>query len=466
MLPAILRPWFWVGLWLVFLIVSIAIFAGFHTRIFEMLETMATFIKGLGQAGPLIIMLGLFLTSFPPLVGYSSLVTMSGYVYGFWFGLLIAYSSALLGSITCFYLCRKWFKVQVRALMAKKQSMKSVVKAVEKRGFKLMLLIRLAPYPFNVMNALLSATHIPLSTFAIATAISLTKLALHVYIGSTLSSLAILPPPPTDTNGPNNDDGSTPLPTDDANSHGRNLKIVVMAISMVLGIAVGAYVWIVAKREIEASEGVRIERRRKRRESLRQSRGSKRSSSGGVAAGRGSGRVSNVAVASNSSYLLARGGSSERFDLLGQDNSDAGVSVVDLPLGSGSGSDFVGDAFVNHEYLDDDETGQEDQALVGGNGAQMHNRRHSLSGTAAMAGRIDYCSDSEESDFLDDEDEDMSDMERGVGDGGESFQLHATGMDIRSPQPSPSHPLRNSRGTGQESMGWFAENGIDISDGR
>ncbi|KAF9137429.1 hypothetical protein BG015_002727, partial [Linnemannia schmuckeri] len=135
-LPATLRPWFWVGLWLVFLAIGVGIFAGFHTKIFQLLEAMATVIKGLGRAGPPIMMLSLFLTAFPPVFGYSSLITMSGYVYGFGLGLFIAYTSALLGSIACFYLCRRWFKVQVRALMAKKQSMKSVVKAVEKRGFK------------------------------------------------------------------------------------------------------------------------------------------------------------------------------------------------------------------------------------------------------------------------------------------------------------------------------------------
>ncbi|KAK3839149.1 MAG: snare associated Golgi protein-domain-containing protein, partial [Linnemannia elongata] len=201
------------------------------------------------NSGPPIMMLALFLTAFPPVFGYSSLITMSGYVYGFGLGLFIAYTSALLGSIACFYLCRRWFKVQVRALMAKKQSMKSVVKAVEKRGFKLMVLIRLAPYPFNVMNALLSATHIPLSTFALATALSLTKLALHVYIGSTLSSLApTITPPEGETTNP---DGSLPPTTPvNNNTHVRNLKIVFMVISIIIGFAVGAYVWTVAKREI------------------------------------------------------------------------------------------------------------------------------------------------------------------------------------------------------------------------
>ncbi|KAI7819214.1 snare associated Golgi protein-domain-containing protein, partial [Gamsiella multidivaricata] len=183
--------------------------------------------------GPPVIMICLFATSFPPVIGYSSIVTMSGYVYGFVFGFIIAFSSALAGSIACFYLCRKRFKAHVRKLMAKNKSLKSVVRTVERRGFRLLVLIRLAPYPYNIMNALLSATHIPLHTFALATAISLIKLTLHVYIGSTLSSLT------------GDDD-----PDEPNKGHGKKVKVFVMIVGIILGIGVGAYVWMVAKREI------------------------------------------------------------------------------------------------------------------------------------------------------------------------------------------------------------------------
>ncbi|KAG0214348.1 hypothetical protein BGX28_002165 [Mortierella sp. GBA30] len=462
-----------------FAIVGLAVFAGFHTKIFEMLEIMATFIKGLGRAGPPLIMLGLFLTAFPPLVGYSSLVTMSGYVYGFGFGLFIAYTSALLGSVACFYLCRRWFKVQVRAMLAKKQSLKSVVKAVEKRGFKLMILIRLAPYPFNVMNALLSATHIPLSTFTLATALSLTKLALHVYIGSTLSSLVALPTP---SDGGSSGDGEGEVGVPNTDSHGRNLKIVVMIISMVLGIAVGAYVWIVAKREIEASEGIRNERRRKRRESLRESRrASRRRSSGGVA-GRGSAREA------ARHQLLARTGSAGAVEL-GQDC----VPVMDL---TSAGSDFVGGAntggggLLNAYADDEDDEGQlEDQALVGGGGRRIPSSAIG-GGPPSTIGRLEYGTDSEESDFLDEDfdDDDVSDMERGLGDepstlgvsgacthhGRLPHQRSGSTSSVASWQNGTEMDVRNSaaHGTGRgaehesntSSMGWFAQNGVDISD--
>ncbi|KAF9950550.1 hypothetical protein BGZ70_001307 [Mortierella alpina] len=359
--------------------------------------------------------------------------------------------------------------------MAKKQSLKSVVKAVEKRGFKLMILIRLAPYPFNVMNALLSATHIPLSTFALATALSLTKLALHVYIGSTLSSLA--GPSPT-TPPPTSEDGQVPV----TDTHGRNLKIFVMIISMLLGIAVGAYVWMVAKREIEASEGIRIERRRKRRESLRLNRASmRRSSGGGSAAGRGSAREAHH-------RLLARTGSAGTTGELGQEC----VPVVDLT----SGSDFVGGALSSHAYLDEEE-GQEDQALVGTNGGGRRsgpamNHGGVLSSSASSPGgyRPEYGTDSEVSDFLDEDydydDDEVSDMERGHDDTESSLdprqhpphrhqQQHqrsvsassmtswqsGTEMDLRG----TSAQAQGGRGTDHNSnMGWFAQNGVDISD--
>lgn len=342
-----------------------------------------------------------------------------------------------------------------------------------------MILIRLAPYPFNVMNALLSATHIPLSTFSLATALSLTKLALHVYIGSTLSSLApVATTPEGETTNP---DGSLPSPTDPTgtptptnNVHSRNLKIVFMVISIIIGFVVGAYVWTVAKREIAASEGIRIERRRKKRASLRQNRASMRSIEG-----LGSGRDSHP----QQHQLLARSGSSGGIVELGQDN----VPAIDLTSSTVySGSDFVGGApgFSINGYQDDEDDDLEDQALVG-SGERLSHHPHSLSRSGINltvgggAGHADYGSDSEESDFLDDDDEDdyddddMSDMERGIDSddefkyGRNSRRLSLTGhnsteMDVRD-QP-PRHSQGSSLGASQNTRGWFTDNGVDISD--
>ncbi|KAF9425565.1 hypothetical protein BGZ94_007422 [Podila epigama] len=332
---------------------------------------------------------------------------MSGYVYGFAYGFLIAYSSALLGSVACFYLGRRYFKKQVRTLMAKNQSMKSIVKAVEKRGFKLLLLIRLAPYPFNLLNLALSATHIPLKTFALATAVSLTKLTLHVYIGSTLSSLAPLPPAPAPVPGDpsklpdQTTPGSGTEPGVPPSPYGRNIKVFVMIFSMLLGIAVSAHVWIVAKREIAASEGIRIERRRKRRES--RSTLGMGSSSAFSSPGRHTHR--------NASAVGGGGGARGSNEFMGGQEYLPSIDLANHH--NRISSDFVGGAYLDDEEVEGEQQ-DEGQALF----TQYRQHRES----DLHRGRIydddgdevqDSDSGSDESDFLQEDDQERNDIERG-----------------------------------------------------
>ncbi|CAG8520299.1 4078_t:CDS:2 [Diversispora eburnea] len=123
----------------------------------------------------------IFFTTFPLVIGYSTLITLSGFTFGFIKGFIISYFAALTGAITVFLLSRRWFKKSVRKLLNKSNSMSAIVKA-------LLFFIRLAPYPYNVLNTLLSATHISLSTFAGATALSLFKLIIHVWIDDNIEN--------------------------------------------------------------------------------------------------------------------------------------------------------------------------------------------------------------------------------------------------------------------------------------
>lgn len=49
-------------------------------------------------------------------------------------------------------------------------------------------MIRISPYPFNMLNFLFAATNISVFHFALGTAISLLKIAFHVYVGANLTS--------------------------------------------------------------------------------------------------------------------------------------------------------------------------------------------------------------------------------------------------------------------------------------
>lgn len=66
--------------------------------------------------------------------------------------------------------------------------------AVEREGFKLVLLLRLSPlFPFNVLNYVLSLTRVRLGTYVAASLIGmLPGTALDVYLGSLAPAAAEL----------------------------------------------------------------------------------------------------------------------------------------------------------------------------------------------------------------------------------------------------------------------------------
>lgn len=132
----------------------------------------------------------IFSSAFPPILGYGTYQTLSGFTFGFSIGFPISYFSALTGAIVCFQLSRTFLKARVARTLSKYPNLEAVVKAVEKKGFRLFLLIRFSPYPFNLLNVFFAATNISLFQFAAGTAISLLKIALHVYIGANLTSFA------------------------------------------------------------------------------------------------------------------------------------------------------------------------------------------------------------------------------------------------------------------------------------
>jgi uncharacterized membrane protein YdjX (TVP38/TMEM64 family) len=75
-------------------------------------------------------------------------------------------------------------------LLSHTASLKRVVRAIESRP-KLLLLIRIAPYPYNLMNVLLASSRtLSFSTYFACTALSLVKVLVHTSIGSGIHSFA------------------------------------------------------------------------------------------------------------------------------------------------------------------------------------------------------------------------------------------------------------------------------------
>ncbi|CAG8508615.1 5551_t:CDS:2 [Funneliformis mosseae] len=133
----------------------------------------------------------IIISSIPPIPGYGSFVLICGYIYGFPLGFIPAFISALLGATVSFYLCRTICLGYARKLSKKQSNFQKLSLAIEEGGLKIIILIRLCPFPFTWSNAFFGTIQsISFWKFFIATALSLPKLLIFVFMGSRFRNLA------------------------------------------------------------------------------------------------------------------------------------------------------------------------------------------------------------------------------------------------------------------------------------
>ena len=81
----------------------------------------------------------------------------TGYLYGFWDGLFITMFSAATGSFVAFVLCRRLAKSYVTWLLTSYDNLKQIIRVIDGRqGFRIVMMTRLTPVPFGLLNALFS----------------------------------------------------------------------------------------------------------------------------------------------------------------------------------------------------------------------------------------------------------------------------------------------------------------------
>ncbi|RLS84197.1 MAG: TVP38/TMEM64 family protein [Planctomycetota bacterium] len=159
----------------------------------ELIVSGAQWIKDLGWKGmflygSLYFLLGVF--SLP-----ASLITISaGFLFGFFPGVLIANLGSTLGAAVMFILGRFLFRDFVERQVEKSGFLKNFDTLMEKRGFKIVLLARLAIFmPYGILNYAFSATKIPLRTFVLGSMLGmLPGSILYILIGTSIENLSDL----------------------------------------------------------------------------------------------------------------------------------------------------------------------------------------------------------------------------------------------------------------------------------
>lgn len=160
----------------------------------------------------------LIVACFPPVIGYSLILTSSGFWFGWLRGFLLNWTGSVLGSCFCFaifrYGCRRQqgTSMRYRHLDPRSSSPTRATLQAEERvrdpvqefldamrlymlrnprdKFSTLLLLRLAPYPFTYGNLILAQLPaVELRDFMLVTSISLLKTVWHAWLGSQLESI-------------------------------------------------------------------------------------------------------------------------------------------------------------------------------------------------------------------------------------------------------------------------------------
>lgn len=189
-MPDSLKPWIPMIIWALSSVAFLVAITYYKTEVFTGLDELSQWLQSQGYQGQFILFVLIFITTFPPLPLYSTLIGLSGYCFGAMTGAVISYFAALSGALVVFLLSRTFLRWHIARLISHSPSFKRILRAIEKRP-SLLFLIRLAPYPYNVMNVLLaSSPRLTLTTYTACTALSLLKVIIHTSIGASIHSFA------------------------------------------------------------------------------------------------------------------------------------------------------------------------------------------------------------------------------------------------------------------------------------
>ncbi|GMH08394.1 hypothetical protein Nepgr_010234 [Nepenthes gracilis] len=175
------------------LLLLAAIITAFVTLPIEkMLKDFLMWVKqDLGPWGPLVMAV-----AYIPLtvlaVPASVLTLGGGYLYGLPVGFVADSLGATFGATVAFLLGRTIGRSYVIAKIKDYSKFRAVAVAIQRSGFKIVLLLRLVPVlPFNMLNYFLSVTPVPLWEYILASWLGMMPMTLAlVYCGTTLKDIS------------------------------------------------------------------------------------------------------------------------------------------------------------------------------------------------------------------------------------------------------------------------------------
>ncbi|KAF7352930.1 hypothetical protein MVEN_01260300 [Mycena venus] len=189
----LLRPWIPLIVYALSSLILVVAIAFFKTEVFTFLDDLSVWLRADEHFGYAVLFILIFITTFPPPSSPRPDVFHAN--HPIWIHIrplgrrdTLSYFAALSGALTVFLISRTLLRDSITRWLESACTIKRVVRAVEKRP-KLLFLVRLAPYPYNVMNCLLAASPtLTLKTYTLCTAASLFKVIVHTSLGASIHS--------------------------------------------------------------------------------------------------------------------------------------------------------------------------------------------------------------------------------------------------------------------------------------
>jgi len=151
-------------------------------------------LAALGWIGNFIFIMIYLVASFPVPMGTSPLILIAGFLYGVIVGFITITIGSMVGAALSFVVCRKMLSHWVdQNIIQRRQFLVTMLKAIERHAFKICFLIRMAPIPFGVQNAMFGISRMQFNQYMVATGVGLVpEHLLLVYFGSTTKHLSDL----------------------------------------------------------------------------------------------------------------------------------------------------------------------------------------------------------------------------------------------------------------------------------
>jgi uncharacterized membrane protein YdjX (TVP38/TMEM64 family) len=147
-------------------VIGLAI-ASYFFPVVPALQNLCSWVGGLGPAGIFLVALFLALGSLFFLPASPFIIAGSA-VFGFPLGLLGALTGVTLGAAGGFCLSRWFLRKEVSAHFRKHAAFRAIDMAIEKEGWKIVILLRLCPIPFGLANYLYGLTAVHFRPYLIA----------------------------------------------------------------------------------------------------------------------------------------------------------------------------------------------------------------------------------------------------------------------------------------------------------